>query len=277
MPEGVSLHLGLNRLNPSHYTGFDEQLDRELGLRGSETDAIQLEAITSAQGFTASTLLGEAATAEAVAAAVREASARLDEGDLFVVTFSGYGGGVPDLNSDEYWRERTWALYDRQMPEDELMSLVSSFRPNVRVLIIDDSSEQGTVRRDMTFLLGLAAPLEDEPRDKALPPDVAVATYDGNRALYDGIQSSCAPSDRAVIPAAVLVMTGFREGQRGTDGRQNGVFTEALLRVWDGGRFDGNYKELVRRVAAQMPPTQTPRLIERGSGKPFVRQRALSI
>ena len=277
MPDGVSLHIGVNQVDPSHYTGFDEHSDRQFGLRACESDAVHLQVTTAAQGFAASTLLGEAATVAAVATAIHDAAATLVEGDLFVLTFSGYGGGVPDRNSDDHWRERTWALYDRQVPEDELMSLVASFRPDVRVVVVDDSSEEGTALRALTFLGGGTLPLEEEPfRERALPPDVVTGTYDRYREVYDGIQSSCTPSDQAIIPAAVLIMTGFQK-QRGKEGREHGVFTETLLRVWDGGRFDGNYEEFVEQIAARMPLDQAPRLTERGSGKPFVRQRALSI
>jgi hypothetical protein len=64
MAEGFSLHLGLNRLDPSHYTGFAGSGEGrwEGSLAGCEQDAIDLEAITQAQEFTAATLLGDAAT-----------------------------------------------------------------------------------------------------------------------------------------------------------------------------------------------------------------------
>jgi metacaspase-1 len=278
MAEGFSLHLGLNRLDASHYAGFAGSGEGrwEGSLAGCEQDAIDLEAITQAQEFTAATLLGDAATVQAVTDAVEERAASLTEGDLFVLTFSGYGGEVPDKNSDQQWRERTWALYDRQMPEDELISLLASFRPNVRLLVLDDSSVSGTVRRDVLSFVDL--PLDDDaPRTRALPPDVASETYRSHSRLYDEIQGSHASGEEAAIPAAVVIISGCAEGQLAEDGSPNGFFTEALLRVWDNGGFSGDYRAFVREITARLPPTQSPVLAQRGSGKPFVRQRPFSL
>jgi hypothetical protein len=276
MAEGFSLHLGLNRLDPSHYAGFAASGEGrwEGSLAGCEQDAIDLEAITEAQGFTPASLLGDAATVQAVTDAVGERAASLTEGDMFVLTFSGYGGEVPDRNGDR-WRERTWALYDRQMPEDELMSLLASFRPNVRLLVLDDSSVSGTVRRDVLSFVDL--PLDDDtPRTKALPPDVSSETYRSHSSLYDEIQHSHASGEEAAIPAAVVIISGCAESQLAVDGSPNGVFTEALLRVWDNGGFSGDYRAFVREITARMPPTQSPVLTQRGSGKLFLRQRPFS-
>lgn len=277
MAEGFSLHVGLNRLDASHYTGFAGSGEGrwEGSLAGCEQDAIDLEAIAQEQKFTAATLLGDAATVQAVTDAVGERAASLTEGDVFVLTFSGYGGEVPDRNSDQQWRERTWALYDRQLPEDELISLLASFRPNVRVLVVDDSAVSGTVRRDV---LSFVDPLDDDtPRTKALPPDVASETYRIHSSLYDEIQGSHASGEEAAIPAAVVFMSGCAEGQLAVDGSPNGLFTAALLRVWDRGGFKGDYRAFVNAITARMPPTQSPVLTQRGSGKPFVRQRPFSL
>lgn len=278
MADGFSLHVGVNRVDPRHYGGFDPAGAGgwEGSLRSCEQDAVDLRATAAAEGFAASTLLADAATVQAAGSAISEAAASLGPGDIFVLTYSGYGSQVPDLNSDEHWREATWALYDRQLPEDELTAFLGSFPPGARVLVIDDSSSAGTVRRSaLTFL---DRPLdESEPRTKDLPPDVANETYRSNRELYDEIQRSCTSSDQAVIPAAVLIITGFAENQLGTDGPRNGLFTETLLRVWDGGRFQGSYTRFAKEIAALMPPTQVPHLSKRGASKTFVRERPLTI
>jgi len=278
MAKGLSLHLGVNRVDPSHYGGFGggEQGGWEGALAACEQDAIDLEALCRAQGFTTATLLAEAASTQAVTDAVQERAASLTVGDMFILTFSGYGGEVPDRNSEQHWRERTWALYDRQMPEDELISLLGSFRPNVRVLVVDDSSSSGTVRRDVFSDTDL--PLGDDiRRTRDLPPDVAQQTYRNHRALYDDIQSSCSSGEEAVIQAALMIMAGYSENQFGADDGHNGLFTETALRVWDDGRFEGDHRAFVDDIAGRMPPTQTPVLTLRGSGEPYVHQRPFSL
>jgi hypothetical protein len=277
MPDGISLHVGVNSVDPSHYAGFDPipQGRTQGTLRGCELDAIDLQAIAAVEGFTASPLLGEAATVDALTAQLADSATILREGDIFALSFSGYGGEVRNTNSDQRWREATWALYDRQMPEDELIGLVASFRPGVRVLVIDDSSSSGTVRRG---LLGFDDEVADnERRTKALPPDVASETYRINRDLYDEIQRARTSSDQVELQSAALIMTGFSNGQIAEEGPRNGLFTEALLRVWDGGAFRGNHNRFIKEIAALMPGSQVPRLTPRGTGRSFVRQRPLTI
>jgi hypothetical protein len=280
MARGLSLHLGLNRVDPSHYAGFGggDQGGWEGALVACEQDAVDLEALGRAQGFTTATLLAEAASTQAVTDAVQERAASLTVGDMFILTFSGYGGEVPDRNSEQHWREKTWALYDRQMPEDELMSLLGSFQPNVRILILDDSSSSGTVRRDVFSLTDLPSS-DDIPPTRALPPGVAEETYNNHRAVYDEIQHSCTSGEEAVIHAAIMIMAGYQQGQFGADGGRNGLFTETVLRVWDDGRFEGDYRTFVDDVARRMPhsSTQSPVLTLRGSGKPYDRQRPFSL
>ena len=59
-PKGMSLHIGLNRVDPGHYQGWSGDL------HGCENDANDLAAIAKAAGFTTSVLLTEAGTTAAV-------------------------------------------------------------------------------------------------------------------------------------------------------------------------------------------------------------------
>jgi metacaspase-1 len=270
MAEGIALHLGVDRIDPSHYAGFDG------GLASCEHDAADLETIARAQGYSTSTLLAEAATTAAVGEAARDAAASLGDGDIFLLTFSGFGGEVPDQNTDQRSRERTWALHDRQLPEDELVSLLTSFRPNVRLLIIDDSSASGTVRRDVPSSLDLTSD-EHVPRMRGIPSHVASEIYRRHSDVYDEIQRSCTTADEAAIAAAVMIMSGCTLNQVAMERGRNGVFTEALLQVWDNGGFTGDYRQFETDVADRMPPWQSPLLTQRGSGTPYVRQRPFSI
>jgi metacaspase-1 len=271
--EGISLHLGVNRVSPEHYGGYGGGWEGEL--QNCEQDAVDLQTISGDRGFAASALLTGAATTEAVRAAVTDAAESMRSGDIFVLTYSGYGGTVPDRNSDEHHQETTWVLYDRQMPEDELTSLLGLFESGVRVLVIDDSSIPGTVRRAMLTIDELVD--SGEPRMKSLPPDVMAAAWRSNQAIYDQIQRSCTSHDKAVIEAAVLTVTGCLPDQTAEEGDRNGAFTDALLRAWDDGRFRGTYRTFVKKIAGLMRADQTPELSARGSGKSFVNERPLKI
>jgi hypothetical protein len=282
MVEGTSLHVGVNRVDPSHYDGFDPVVDGDSGRRllACEQDAMDYQAITADEGFISSLLCGKAATAVRVVDAITAAAARLASGDMFVLTYSGYGGLVPDVHHGEQGEsEATWALFDRQLAEDERMALLALFRPGVRLLVIDDSSSPLPLRRSSDDERRTSDDMDSygQLRIKALPSDVMVATYRSHRDLYDQIQESCPPGAEIEIPAAVLILNACAQDQAAGEGLRNGVFTESFLRVWDGGGFQGDYEEFVEAVATSMPKRQMPVLTERGRVGEFIRERPLRI
>ena len=115
MAVGRSLHIGLNSVDPAAYNGWSGDL------AACEFDANDMQTICQAAGLTTTSLLTSTATAEAVLGAVDKASAELVTGDLFVMSYAGHGGQIPDENSDEPDDlDETWVLYDRQVIDDEL-------------------------------------------------------------------------------------------------------------------------------------------------------------
>ncbi len=87
MPAGISLHIGLNRVDPDQYEGWDGKLT------ACEADARDMEALAKKQRFATRTmLLTKDATAEALSNAILGAAKTLKSGDLFFLTYSGHGG-----------------------------------------------------------------------------------------------------------------------------------------------------------------------------------------
>jgi len=64
--------------------------------------------------------------------------------------------------------------------------------------------------------------------------------------------------DRGDVRATVILISGCQDNQLSVDLPAGGLFTQALLRVWDNGSFKGSYSRFHRYIRAQMPPTQTP-------------------
>src|SRR4030042_1257499 len=95
MPTGIGLTIGLNTVDPKHYQGWDGQLT------ACEADAKDMADIAESKGFKVTTLLTKDATRGAVLNAISKAANALKSGDIFVLTYSGHGGQLPDLNGDE--------------------------------------------------------------------------------------------------------------------------------------------------------------------------------
>ncbi len=263
-PQGLSCHVGLNSVDPAHYGGWSGRLN------ACEYDALDLEAIAAGLGYTTKRLLTAAATREAVCEEIRRAAGRLEPGDIFLLTYSGHGGQLPDRSGDERdLLDETWCLFDGQLVDDELAALWTRFADQVRIVVLSDSCHSGTVTRLMEA--GIAVPvayraalsLGEGARQavyRMMPIPTARETYLANRAFYDQILAATPSADEQETPqATVRLISACQDNQLAMDGVFNGLFTGTLMRVWDEGRFEGDYEQFHRAIVARMPPDQTPK------------------
>ncbi len=253
MAKGVSIHIGLNNVDPGHYGGWDGQL------AACEFDARDMVAIAKARGFTPHLFLTRSATAGAISDALKRAATDLRSGDMLLLTYSGHGGQVPDTNHDEADRQdETWVLYDRELIDDELFALWGRFKPGVRIFALSDSCHSGTVTREMPRFRRANAGEKLPKRQRFMPPDVALRTYRRHKKLYDSIQAEVQGSEKAVVGGTVILISGCQDNQTSSDGDRNGLFTEKLRKVWAGGKFKGGYRNFRDKISALMPRSQTP-------------------
>ena len=115
MAKGMALTIGLNGIDPHHYgtTGV---------LNACEADAEDMAHLANTQKFTVSSLLTKKATRESVTSNVKNAAKKLKSGDIFMLSYSGHGGQLPDLNDEEAdGQDETWCLYNGQLVDDELI------------------------------------------------------------------------------------------------------------------------------------------------------------
>lgn len=260
---GFSLHVGLNRIDPGHY-GTDGEL------QACVSDAEDMELLAREGRFEPRiSLLDEQATRQAVTEAIARAADELQPGDLFFLSYAGHGSQVPDLNSDEAatdGADETLCLYDGMLIDDELFALWARFRSDVRVLMISDSCHSGSVLR--VARRGARAADPDAPRERLLPPEWAARTYRRHRAFYESIGRHVRGGEERLptlelarpLRCSALLISGCQDNQTSRDGVVNGRFTQELLRVWNNGRFQGNYRDLYERIVAGMPADQKPNL-----------------
>ncbi|HEX7256152.1 MAG TPA: caspase family protein [Gaiellaceae bacterium] len=261
MARGMSLHVGLNKVDPAHYNDWDG------ALTACESDANDMESLAETRGFETTKLLTQDATAETIMNAVENAANELEPGDIFFISYSGHGGQVPDTNGEEEEdsSDETWLAYDRQIVDDELYELWKKFEPGVRIIVLSDSCHSGSVNRAITDPVPDPVATAEEaakqnPRFRALPRDKMVATYEQNEDLYDGIQEqvSSSTSSEAQLGVRVLLISGCQDNQLSRDGFSNGAFTGKLLEVWNDGAWTGSYPAFHEAIRSQMPDDQQP-------------------
>ena len=293
-PRSMSLHIGLNAVDPQHYGGWSGPL------AACELDANDMAAIAKAKGMAVTKLLTKAGTRKAVLAGLRGAAAKLVAGDLFFLSYSGHGGQVADSSGDEADKQdETWCLYDSQLIDDELYFELGQFAAGVRVLVLSDSCHSGTVTR--------ARPVPPPPgmRAKLMPAEVGLRVYAQHQGFYDGLQASVARAagkagnagladpDAALsalqfqsgrvnaltgqFRAAVILISGCQDNQVSLDGDHNGAFTARLREVWNNGRFKSTYAQFHKQIVAGMPASQTPNLFLLGKPAAFVAQAPFTV
>jgi hypothetical protein len=282
MAKARAVCIGLNSVDPKHYQGWSGELT------ACEADAEDMAAIAREQKFQkASLLLTKAASRARVKKEILSAARALKSGDLFMLSYSGHGGQLPDNNDDEPdGQDETWCLYDGEFVDDELFLLWAKFRTGVRVLVFSDSCHSGTVTRATVREAALRAgtvPATVRSRNghraeaidptatryRAMPEEAALATYRRNRKFYDRILAAIPRAkEMPKVKATVRLISGCQDNQLSQDGTFNGLFTGTLLKVWKNGAFTGNYGEFHGAILDRMPPDQSPNHFVLGAPNP---------
>jgi hypothetical protein len=284
---GIALTIGLNRVSTDHYGSA-------MPLRGCVNDARDIFAIARGQQFECfEPLLDDKATRAEVITSIRQAANELQPGDLFLLHYSGHGASIRDQNQDEPdGRDETWCLYDGMMIDDELALLWGEFRPGVRIVVLSDSCHSGTVTRGRAFQdavkrgdvgggHGKRGVLEDGGAADAegltfryISDDEADRTVDRNRDFYAKVLADAKAGNDEKEPVvgegeepagpSVLLISGCQDNQLSGDLASNGVFTSAVKRIWDDGKFAGSWRTFHAAIVRIMPSTQTPNFYPTG-------------
>lgn len=268
MSRGISVHIGVNKIDHEHYVGMTD-------LDFCEADAIAMNSLAEKQGFETHLLLGRQATRDAVGAAIKSAAAELESGDLFLISYAGHGCFIPDKNKDERKekghrldrRDETWCLYDAQQVDDERGVLWSQFAEGVRICILSDSCHSGTTARG-----GVEEERPKRFKARAASREAANATYEKHQEFYDGLQHEIPQ-----VKADLLLISGCQDHEESGEDADlgHGNFTYALTAIYEDGAFEGNYDDLYKAVKDEMPGYQNPNLFP--SEPAFVTERPFKI
>jgi len=279
MPRGISLHIGLNSVDPDGYGGWSGVLN------GCEPDARDMKKLAADFDYKPTMLLTTQATSKAVLSEMAKAAKILKSGDSYFLTYSGHGGQTDDENNDEEVdrKDETWCLYDRQVLDDELYAMYRKFAAGVRIFVLSDSCHSGTVVKALPpDLKAKAAKSEDisavmptvykngkHPIRYRIAPETATKA---NAAKYKDVLSAVqliAESEKSVDPqAGVLLISGCQDNQYSADLGTNGLFTKRLLEAHKKVGPKGSFQRLYKEIKSYMPPDQTPNLMTVGIGGP---------
>lgn len=284
MAKGISLHIGVNKVDPASYKlaptnqGWDCVVVNDQGeitrfpgnfnvawegpLTSCEKDAEDMFEIARKQKFKAKILRTQQATAKNVENAIRKAAKKLASGDTFFLSYAGHGSQVEDLTDDEIdGADETWCLYDRMFLDDEQRALYAEFAMGVNIVVLSDSCHSGSAtrsREDEDFTL-------DQHRGRrSMGERTAMAIYQGNKKFYDNIQRAL-PNPPRKLKASRILLAACQDHEHAQGDNENGVFTRALKKVWSGGDFEGSYSDLARAVRQELQ-TQYNNAIDRADG-----------
>jgi hypothetical protein len=267
---GLSLHIGLNHVDPDAYDFFVPPL------AGCINDADDMRDLAGSRGFRTRQLLEGAATSTAVVDAIRQAAQQLQSGDIFLISYSGHGSQVPDPVEDDHLSE-TWVLWDRQLIDDELYALWSEFREGVRVVAISDSCHSGTVSRRLLQLNTELSTAAEGARtaERALGADENLRNGSGQVAALStetavGVALALAESMTPVlrdagvtrVAAPRILVTDVMRPLVATGGTGGGVTVVEMPRLLDQTLAERDVRRretLYREVAAEARRSAEPR------------------
>jgi metacaspase-1 len=255
-----SLHVGIN-----DYPGTG------LDLSGCVNDANDWRAEMEKRGFSATSLLDGQATKAAMLEAFEKITKDSGRDDLTVITFSGHGTWVPDVDGDELdGRDEALCPHDitsgQTLADDELYNIFGQRKRGARIIFISDSCHSGSVSR-----MGRALhTLKSEPVDpwkfqqiRFMPLDFHIKDVDILKIAKQGETLR----GRRMIKAATVLFSGCADHEYSYDAwfqsRANGAFTYVALAVLKSLPEGATYRDWYKAIRQYLPHyyyPQTPQL-----------------
>jgi hypothetical protein len=139
------------------------------------------------------------------------------EGRHLLPDYSGHGVQVPNTGSDfePDGFDATWCLYDGEWIDHKFFAALSEFAAGVRIFVLSDSCDSGTVLHDLKVgALGLAP-----VRRCAMARDIAIRVHIDHSDFFDGLQSHSPGDPRTKAKATGLLISGCQDNQTSFGGR----------------------------------------------------------
>ena len=241
LKKGISIHIGMEYIDPEHYNGSDG------ALRTCGKDCLDMQELAESQNFESTTvLMNESATRDAVTKAIADTAEKLEAGDMLFISYSGHGSSIPDESADEDdGKDESWCLFDGFLLDDELYALWTKFKEDVRIIIVSDSCHSGTITKVL--------PGEDVNSviiSKHFPDEEAKKVYLAHKGFYLKVKALAVESKDKEVKASVKLIAGCQdiESSYVLPNDENSLLTRELNRVWDAGQFVGTTPEFFEKI-----------------------------
>jgi hypothetical protein len=244
----IGLCIGINNYPGSKY---------DLG--GCVNDACDWAEALDKRGFRTTQLIDNAATGDGIRTAIKRCFSRARTGDSVIITFSGHGSQVEDVDGDEAdGTDECICPHDvtkkEPITDDELYDLFKARVAGVRFVFIADSCNSGDIRK--------ALPSSMRARPRFMPPAVFGAPVELSTASAKRFRRASPPGR-----SSGLFLSGCRADESSYDdsfgGRANGAFTFVALRTLLDLPPNATYSEWFKRIRRELPSKdhkQTPTL-----------------
>ncbi len=245
--------------------GINDYPGTESDLSGCVNDAKDWGAELESRGFEVKTLLDGAAKKKAIVESMEKVIEGAKSGDVVVITFSGHGTWVPDIDGDENQGgdeldSRDEALCPSDISgnavitDDLLFEIFTSRARGVRLVFLSDCCHSGTVARYAPSMSKDRSPRKARflPPSTFLPPTRVAAARAVERKPAVG---------RA--RASALLLSGCQDWEYSYDAtfdnRPNGAFTRVALdtlKEHEPATYSAWYRLIRKRLPSQDYPQQ---------------------
>ncbi len=260
MAKKHALLIGLNEVNAQHYGGWYGALRyAEDGVKKVNGEIIAL------RGFNPPHILLRAqATRLNVQNKLNTLAKDAFPGDLVVVYYAGHGKQEQDKERLEVDKlDEAWCLYDGLFLDDELWTAWCQFRRGVRILLVSDSCNSGTIgREDESAAM-------DNNQVELFSMEKKQQTYINNQPFYDQLMKNNRGARSKPMEASLVTLTACKSNQKALENKdlQHSEFSYALLKSWNKGKFAGDYRtfhQAIQRDVMSRNPNQSPQIIQYG-------------
>ena len=245
--------------------GINNYPGTESDLAGCVNDAGDWGAEFTRRGFSVQRLIDRKATGRAMRSAMRTLVAGAEAGDLIVVQYSGHGSFVPDEDGDEPdGADECLCPYDVRtkgpVSDDELFDLYSARKTGVKLVMISDSCNSGTVSKfaPITTPPAIQGIKARHTAVRFLPPAAFLTRSETARfGIRREVRRSSPPGRNAG-----LLLSGCQETEYSYDawfrGRPNGAFTFVALRTLAKLPKSATYADWYEAIREMLPSQQYP-------------------